>query len=374
MLTYKPLQIYMDWFYMTCKNKKHPQKKQKFHVVKNKKEELRNTAFSHPHPDIQRKCFAVLLLSFLFSASLVALILGISAASVRNYWNAYQKEGVDALKIINHKGKKSALHSYAGFIEQDLTKNPPSSIAEAAARIEKLTGVKRGVKAVRVFLRTLKFRYRKTAGIPAKADAERQRQFLDEQLNPLLNEAAKGLRVVLFMDAAHFVHAAFLGFLWSIQRIFVKSPSGRKRFNVLGAVNAITKQLHVVTNETYINAIVVCDLLKTISKEYMGQKITLVMDNARYQKCALVMSLAAELKIDLLFLPPYSPNLNIIERLWKFVKKKSLNSRYYETFGEFQKAISGALHKCGDEWKDELKTLLVLNFQMFSLEENEDVA
>jgi len=106
----------------------------------------------------------------------------------------------------------------------------------------------------------------------------------------------------------------------------------------------------------------------------MGQKITLVMDNARYQKCALVMSLAAELKIDLLFLPPYSPNLNIIERLWKFVKKKSLNSRYYETFGEFQKAISGALHKCGDEWKDELKTLLVLNFQMFSLEKNEDVA
>ena len=109
---------------MTCKSKKHPQKKQKFHVVKNKKEELRNTAFSHPHPDVQRKCFAVLLLSFLFSASLVALILGISAASVRNYWNAYQKEGVDALKIINHKGKKSALHSYASFIEQDLTKNP----------------------------------------------------------------------------------------------------------------------------------------------------------------------------------------------------------------------------------------------------------
>ena len=123
---------------MTCKSKKHPQKKQKFHVVKNKKEGLRNTAFSHPHPDVQRKCFAVLLLSFLFSASLVALILGISAASVRNYWNAYQKEGVDALKIINHKGKKSALHSYASFIEQDLTKNPPSSIAEAAARIEKI--------------------------------------------------------------------------------------------------------------------------------------------------------------------------------------------------------------------------------------------
>lgn len=359
---------------MSNKNKKHPKKRQKFYVVKNKKEELRNAAFSHPHPDVQRKCIAVLLLSFLFSASLVGLILGISAASVRNYWNVYQKEGIDVLKIINHKGKESALSSYADTIEEDLTKNPPSTIAEAAARIEKLTGVKRGVKAVRAFLRTLKFRYRKTAGIPAKADAAKQRQFLEEKLNPLLDEAAKGLGVVLFVDAAHFVHAAFLGFLWSIQRVFVKSPSGRKRFNVLGAVNAITKQLHIVTNETYINAIVVCDLIRAISEEYVGQKITLVMDNARYQKCVLVMSLAAELKIDLLFLPPYSPNLNIIERLWKFVKKKSLNSRYYETFGEFQNAITAALHKCGDEWKEELKSLLVLRFQMFTVEKKEEVA
>ena len=98
---------------------------------------------------------------------------------------------------------------------------------------------------MRNFLKiNLKFRYRKVGGIPAKADKKKQKQFLEGVLEPLLEKARSGSHVVLFLDAAHFVHGAFLGFLWSIQRIFIKTPSGRKRFNVLGAVNAITNQLH----------------------------------------------------------------------------------------------------------------------------------
>ena len=312
---------------------------------------------------------------FLFSASLVAKILGITPASVRNYWNIYEKGGVEALKKINHKGKQNSLCDYADSIEQDFDKNPPSSIKEAASRIENLTGVKKSIKAVRNFLKIkLKFRYRKVAGIPAKADAEKQKNFLEEHLNPLLEKARKRKSVVLFVDAAHFVHGAFLGFLWSIKRVFVKTPSGRKRFNVLGAVNAITNKLHYVCNETYIDAITVCQLLKDISKSYKGKNITLVMDNARYQKCRLVMATASELKIDLLFLPPYSPNLNIIERLWKFIKKKSLNTKYYEKFSEFQAAILDALEKSNGEWKKELSTLLVLKFQTFFIENEKESA
>ena len=63
------------------------------------------------------------------------------------------------------------------------------------------------------------------------------------------------------MDAAHFVHRAYLGFIWCFSRIFMPSPSGRKRFNVLGAINAVTKEVVTVTNETYINAKTVCELL-----------------------------------------------------------------------------------------------------------------
>ena len=64
----------------------------------------------------------------------------------------------------------------------------------------------------------------------------------------------------------------------------------------------------------------------------MGLPITLVLDNARYQKCAVVQALAASLGIELLYLPSYSPNLNLIERLWRFVRKQSLDSTYYEEF------------------------------------------
>jgi hypothetical protein len=96
------------------------------------------------------------------------------------------------------------------------------------------------------------------------------------------------------MDAAHFVFAPFLGFLWSIKRIFIPAPSGRRRFNVLGALHAITHELVTVTNDAYINAQSVCELIKEISKRAAGVPITLVLDNARYQKCLLVQNLAAE--------------------------------------------------------------------------------
>lgn len=99
--------------------------------------------------------------------------------------------------------------------------------------------------------------------------------------------------------------------------MFVKSGAGRQRFNVLGALNAVTHELVTVTNDTYINAQSVCDLLYKLAALGLTIPITLVLDNARYQKCALVVELAQSLNIELLYLTTYSPNLNLIERLMK---------------------------------------------------------
>ncbi len=115
----------------------------------------------------------------------------------------------------------------------------------------------------------------------------------------------------MFVDASHFVLAPFLGILWSFIRLFIKAPAGRKRFNVLGALNAITHELITVTNDTYINSQSFCDLLRHISHLGIRVPITLVLDNARYQKCKLVWELAESLDIELLYIPPYSPNLNL---------------------------------------------------------------
>ena len=145
----------------------------------------------------------------------------------------------------------------------------------------------------------------------------------------------------------------------------MRGPSGRKRFNVLGAIDAVTHELTTVCNDTVVNAETVCELLRTLAARYVGLPLTLVLDNARYQKCEVVRSLAAELGIELLYLPSYSPNLNLIERLWKFVKKECLSCRYYEDFARFKGAIAECLDGVEDKHKSSIRSLLTLNFQTF---------
>jgi transposase len=201
--------------------------------------------------------------------------------------------------------------------------------------------------------------------LPAKADPDQQKEFLEQEIQPRLSEARAGKRVVYFMDAAHFVLAPFLGFLWSVARLFLRAPAGRQRFNVLGALNAMTHELVTITNDSYITAQSVCELLAKIATFYVGLPITIFLDNARYQHCTLVMEKARSLNIELCFLPSYSPNLNLIERIWKFVKKKCLYSKYYEKFPAFKAAISKCLDETMTTHKSDLDSLLTLNFQLF---------
>jgi transposase len=194
---------------------------------------------------------------------------------------------------------------------------------------------------------------------------ETQSQFLQDELKPRLDAAVAGQGHVFFGDAAHFVFGTFLCCLWSFTRIFVRAASGRQRFNVLGAWNAVTRELVAVTNTTVVNTETMCELLRKIAALGLTGPITLVLDNARYQRNALVQSLAEELKIGLLFLPSYSPNLNLIERLWKFVKRRALYGRYHPTFTDFQAAIEETLDGLQTKHAEPLKTLMTLNFQHF---------
>jgi transposase len=180
-----------------------------------------------------------------------------------------------------------------------------------------------------------------------------------------LEEAKAGQRVVFFMDAAHFVCAPFLGILWCFQRLFVRAPSGRQRLNVLAALNAVTHEMVAVKNLTYITAQTVCEMLCLLARTYRDKPVTVVLDNAPYQRCALVQAMAQEINIELLFLPSYSPNLNLIERFWKFIKKQCLYSKYYPTSESFQKAILNCIEQAPTEHKEKLDSLLTLRFQTF---------
>jgi transposase len=186
-----------------------------------------------------------------------------------------------------------------------------------------------------------------------------------KKLEPRLAEARAGERAVFFVDAAHFVFGAFLGYLWCFVRCWIKAPSGRQRFSVLGALNAVTHKVITVTTLTYINSESVCQLLFKLAELSLQVPITLVLDNARYQRCTLVQSVANSLGIELLYLPPYSPNLNLIERLWKFVKKHCLYSKYYADFKAFTHAIEDCIANTQTTHKQALNSLLTFNFQSF---------
>jgi transposase len=161
------------------------------------------------------------------------------------------------------------------------------------------------------------------------------------------------------------VFNCYLGFLWCFTRVCVRAPSGRQRWNVLGAIDAITHTLITVTNETYITSEEVCLLLHKIAAAHVAHVITVVLDNARYQRCAKVQECAQLLGIELLFLPPYSPNLNLIERLWGFVKDTCLYSKYYTAFADFKQSITLCLDETNGKYAPQLKTLLTLKFQTF---------
>jgi len=192
-----------------------------------------------------------------------------------------------------------------------------------------------------------------------------QSEFLDKELKPLLDAAQAGQGHVFFGDAAHFVFGTFLCHLWSFVRLFVRAASGRQRFNVLGAWNAVTRELIAVTNTTVVNTETMCELLRKLADLGLTGPITLVLDNARYQRNAVVQALAAQLGITLLFLPSYSPNLNLIERLWKFTKRRALYGRYHPTFRDFQAAIQEVLDGLSTKYSQQLASLMTLNFQQF---------
>lgn len=198
-----------------------------------------------------------------------------------------------------------------------------------------------------------------------KASLTAQSAFLTDQLRPALDAAEAGTGHVFFVDAAYFVYGTFLCCLWSIARVCVRAASGRQRFNVLGAWNALTRQLVSVTNTTVVNTDTMCALLRALSGQNLVGPITVVLDNARYQRNKVVQALAAELNIRLLFLPSYSPNLNLIERLWGFVKRQSVYGKYHPDFASFRTAIETTLSGITTKHANALASLMTLDFQTF---------
>ncbi len=177
--------------------------------------------------------------------------------------------------------------------------------------------------------------------------------------------AVHNLVRVYFCDGIHLIYGYEGGKCWCKNRVCVKSAYVRKRVNCLGFLDAVSHKVETVMNDSYLKADSVCEGLKMLRRNAPNEMLYVILDNAAYQRCKKVKECAAELNINLIYLPPYSPNLNLIERLWKFLRSKVTANKYYSSFQRFFQNVHDFLSRAYIDFSSSLNSLLALNFHCF---------
>lgn len=307
---------------------------------------------------------AVIALSKGWSAAQIAEILLFDEKTSRHYFDRYQKSGLEALLNDNYHGAEPKLDEFQikeldTYLEEHIFLDAKSVIAY----IYKQYKVRYSLSGVTDLLHRLGFSYKKPTHVPGKQDPAKQQLFLEEYEHI---KAQKGENdPVYFADATHPQHNSIPSYGWikKGREKELKANCGRQRLNINGAIDIETLEPVTGFYDT-INADSTIDLFSKIEAKHTDAKtIYIIVDNARYYRSRLLKEYVKGTKIKLIFLPPYSPNLNLIERYWKFFKKKVLNDRYYETFAEFRRACKSFFRK-RKKYLPELQTLLTENFHI----------
>jgi transposase len=307
---------------------------------------------------------AVIALSKGWSAAQIAEILLLDEKTSRHYFERYQKGGLQALLDDNYSGAEPKLDELQmseleGYLEEHILPGAKSVIAY----IKKQYKVKYSLSGVTDLLHRLGFSYKKPKHVPGKQDPAKQRAFIEyyEQI-----KADKGEHdPIYFADATHPQHNSIPSYGWIKKGMEkeLKANCGRQRLNINGAIDIETLEPVTGFYDT-INAQATVHLFTKIEAKHPdADAIYIIIDNARYYRSRLLKESVEGTKIKLIFLPPYSPNLNLIERYWKFFKKKVMNDRYYETFDEFKQACKNFFRK-RKKYFPELQTLLTENFHI----------
>ena len=310
---------------------------------------------------------SILLIAAGYDNREVALLVGCHQKTVKNLRKKMDDQTVSELMVIKPgSGRKpKASTDIIGGIVSSVKEKIFFNLRQIADYVYDTYKIKVSETCIGRMLKRFNIRRLKCGSIPAKADPDKQRLFYESSFYPLVQQAKANEIVLFFLDAAHFVMGnGFLGYVYGVARKFIRTLSGRKRYNVLGALNFTSKVVHTVSNSTYITATQVCRMLAKLHKLYRGQIIHVILDNAKYQNCKIVMLLAQHLNIKLEFLPPYSPNLNLIERLWKYVKSE-LRKQSWGDFSAFSKKIDQIIVDFSEKNIEKANSLITENVQLF---------
>jgi len=310
----------------------------------------------------------VILLGQGWSVAQVAEALLIDTETVRRYFKRYRKGGIEELLRISYVGGEALLdEQQLAQLDAHLQTKVYLLAKGIAEWVKDRWGVSYTESGMAALLRRLGYRYKKPKLIPGKADPEAQREFLATDYEKAKENSGEG-GPLYFADGVHPQHNPIAGSGW-IKRgkdFPLPTNTGRRRLNINGAIDITTLAAEVRMDAT-INGESTLALIKQIETKHPDcPYIPIICDNASYYRSKAVQEYLETSRVELIFLPPYSPNLNLIERLWRFMKREILYGTYYPTFKEFKMACEKFFRELGT-YESRLRSLLTENFQILGV-------
>jgi len=299
----------------------------------------------------------------------VAKILLLDEVTLWRYVQKFQEKGIDGLLEYHYHGGKSRLNVLQQkALEQYLVSHTFTTAQQVQMYVRKTYGKTYSLIGVTKLLHRMGFTYKKPKIVPGKVSPVLQQEFLNKYQN--IKQTLGQKDQIYFSDATHPTHNTKPSYGWikkgKAHDVYIKSNSGRSRLNVLGALNIQDKKAVIIERKT-IDALAIIELLTEVAKKQPHGKVYMVFDNAKYHHARIVNNwFLNHPRFRRIFLPAYSPNLNIIERLWRFFHQKVTNNHYFATFQEF-KEITMQFFQNLKQYKQELDTLLTENFQTLPL-------
>jgi len=312
-----------------------------------------------------KKLTVLIMLHNNYKISEIELALGLDDNTIRKYVSTYREKSLEVYLSDNYVGcvgklSKEQEDQLAIHLEENLY----SDADWIRIYVNETFGVNYSLSGITKLLHRLEFVYKQTKTIPSKADETSQKEFLEKTLSPILKEVDTGDSVVYYSDGCHPTHNTKSGYGWirKGQEFEVDCNSGRQRININAAINAMKPEHLVWETTATINAQSTQRICRQLLKKHPNKKIYLICDNARYNRNKMLKEWSSEQRIEFIYLPPYSPNLNLIERLWRLMRKEVINNNYYDTYSKFKTGVEEFLEnsKC---YKTELRSLMTLNFR-----------
>jgi len=331
------------------------------------KDEIESLRLAHKKCKNKRAAYkvnAILLLGTGWSLKKVKNALLIDNETLSAYIRKYKDGGIKELLSTNHAGRQSSLtDEQEKTLKKELEKRIHLTTKSVAKFVNATFKITYSQSGMRDLLHRLGYTYKKPKLVPGKPDIDAQEEFVAYYEDFMMNKRSN--EEVLFVDAVHPEHNAMAAYGWikKGQERPLKTNSGRQRLNLHGAINAETYDVTIIEADT-IDRDSTIQLLEIVRQKYFkASKIYVILDNARYHYSKEVREYLKETNIILVFIPPYSPNLNLIERFWKVFKKNVIYNQYYENIKSFRAACIRFFKNISDN-EQEIKNIMSADFHM----------